>query len=732
MNREYSNPIARQGDFADPFVLRYNGRYYLYATNPDIRCFSSDNLVDWKREGAVIEEGTFADLVPFAPEVVYADGKFYMYTSPSGFGHYVLESDSPTGPFRKISGNIGHAIDGSVFIDDDGKWYFYWAGDEGIWGCEMLSPTEFGEPVLTGADLHGWTEGPMVVKSGDIYYMTYTGNHYLSPGYRIQTAWSRHPLTGYQDDLYNPAVIHTTGKGVGLGHSSTVTGPDLVSHYIVYHNMNPDASRDLNIDRIFWHGEATQVLGPTRYPQPAPALPDLSFPVPEGVSFCGPGEYKPAGEERFEGDFTAEMHVLLKESTGEAGPGGCGIRFDREDGTSFTIEFSGNRSGSEGSISFYKSRIKNGTAVKQLLEKAVWQRMKLHDVLHCVRIQRDENHIQIFLDGRKMIISEEEMGTVTIGYFSEKEELGIGYTAVTRATVRSASEGAVIPAECSFMPAVGRGSGRKDEKGRVILEEGTDVAFCIKPEESGVYILCLTVKDPSGGKIHVRVNGRAGEECVCDTGLIRLAVRLEEGINRLTLAGISGRSVIERIHLPAWKKEYETVEKRDVSIDHCGKLLFEDSEGEDCRIEAEFAVTDQEEGGSAGILLRVSEPAEGGEGMDTVLGIHFFKGYSVCVNGEKLVVSKHCYDKKKLGETDFLLRPGQVCRLLITIQGNEITVSRRDSRELIRVTDESPLVRGCCGIWAEKAALHVTRMQNTNTAGIAGGRRTDERQADHE
>ncbi len=75
-------------------------------------------------------------------------------------------ASGPPAPFRKISENVGHAIDGSVFIDDDGKWYFYWAGDEGIWGCEMTGPAGFGEPVLTGAFLHGWTEGRWCESAG--------------------------------------------------------------------------------------------------------------------------------------------------------------------------------------------------------------------------------------------------------------------------------------------------------------------------------------------------------------------------------------------------------------------------------------------------------------------------------------------------------------------------------------------------------------------------------------
>jgi len=281
---KYSNPIKRHGDFADPFVLRYNGVYYLYCTNPDVRCWSSGNLVDWKAEGPTVPPDEFPGLVPFAPEVVYDNGKFYMYTSPHGLGHYVLSSDSPLGPFKKMTANIGRAIDFSVFKDDDGKWYAYWAGETGILGCEMRPPAEFGEPVLIGAYMHGWTEGPFMVKEGGKYYLTYTGNHFLSKGYRIHTAIGSHPLGPFTDSAYNPVVIRTEGGVVGLGHSSTVIGPDLVSRYIVYHNLNPDKTRDLNIDRIRLLPDGMYIQGPTDYAMPAPAMPayfdDFRKPAP--------------------------------------------------------------------------------------------------------------------------------------------------------------------------------------------------------------------------------------------------------------------------------------------------------------------------------------------------------------------------------------------------------------------------------------------------------------------
>ncbi|MGB4135941.1 MAG: glycoside hydrolase family 43 protein, partial [Microbacterium sp.] len=267
----YRNPVRRDGDFADPFVLRHDGRYYLYSTTPLVDCWTSDDLIHWRLEGPVLTPDVFPGLVPFAPEVVYADGAFFLYTSPSGHGHHVLRSDTPTGPFHDVTGNVGHAIDGNVLVDDDGRWYFYWAGDEGIWGCEMPSPTEFGEPVLTGIHMNGWTEGPFVSKRDGRYHMTLTGNHYLSAGYRIDAAHSDHPLTGWRAGLLNPIVVSTAADFRGLGHSSSVIGPDLVSTHLVYHNMNPDLTRHLNVDRQVWNGPELLVLGPSRQaPVPDP------------------------------------------------------------------------------------------------------------------------------------------------------------------------------------------------------------------------------------------------------------------------------------------------------------------------------------------------------------------------------------------------------------------------------------------------------------------------------
>lgn len=268
----------------DPYVLRFNGKYYLYCSTKDfrkgIKAWSSIDLISWKYEGLVTEEEI--SIGAYAPEVVYWNGYFYMYTSPAGKGHYVLKSENPTGPFTVQTDNFGLSIDGSVFIDDDGKFYFTHAGDQGIIGREMKDPltVDLSSKNLN-AYLNGWTEGSMIVKRNGNYYLTYTGNHVFSKGYRINYAIAKDsPIGSYIVPDNNPIIINTEDDFNGLGHSSTVMGPDMDSYYIIYHNLLGASKegppvRELNIDRIVFNGHKMSVLGPTNYEQPAPKMPDF-------------------------------------------------------------------------------------------------------------------------------------------------------------------------------------------------------------------------------------------------------------------------------------------------------------------------------------------------------------------------------------------------------------------------------------------------------------------------
>lgn len=127
--------IANQWEgygIGDPFVMRYNGVYYLYCSTLDselgVRAYKSADLIHWTpitgeglREGYVSQDPVTK--AAYAPEVYYWNGTFYMYTSPAGSGHYILTSDKPEGPFVKATNNFGMSIDGSVLIDDDESMY---------------------------------------------------------------------------------------------------------------------------------------------------------------------------------------------------------------------------------------------------------------------------------------------------------------------------------------------------------------------------------------------------------------------------------------------------------------------------------------------------------------------------------------------------------------------------------------------------------------------------------
>jgi hypothetical protein len=318
----YRNPFKapEPGSTGDPFVMRYDGDYYLYFSAgraPSyLYCWKSENLIDWVHMGVACDIPEICG--GYAPEVIYNNGKFYMCTSPHGNGHYLLRADRPEGPYKLISDRIGQRIDGSFFIDDNGDSYFYRAEEDGINYHTMSDPETVdlpGKPIPQSW-LNGWTEGPLVLRHGGKYFLTYTGNHLLSKCYKVAYSVSdTSPVSGYVN-MKNRVILAEVGDEFhGLGHSSSCVAPDMDGAYIIYHSyelVKQPHHRSMNVDRLFFNG-ARMYANTIWWDQEKPATADYSVRGADALAETSKkGEVLLLTKEATPAVYTAEVNVNAK------------------------------------------------------------------------------------------------------------------------------------------------------------------------------------------------------------------------------------------------------------------------------------------------------------------------------------------------------------------------------------------------------------------------------------
>lgn len=704
----YENPVARDGDYADPFVLRHDGRYYLYSTTPLVDCWSSDDLLDWRSEGPTIASDAFPGLVPFAPEVVYADGAFHMYTSPSGHGHHVLRSESPTGPFVDVSGNVGHAIDGNVLIDDDGRWYFYWAGDQGIWGCEMPSPTEFGEPVLTGIHMNGWTEGPFVVKHGGRYHMTLTGNHYLSAGYRIDAAVSDHPLTGWTPGPLNPLVVSTAPDYTGLGHSSSVVGPDLVSTYLVFHNMNPDLTRHLNIDRQVWSGGRLLVLGPSREaPAPAPprhrctwvAADPTSWEVERGMLTAGDRSAVLSGAQGAAALWSigAVPALTVEVSLTALDAAEHGVMLVAEDGRRVVVVVDRD---AHRVIATDRGEPAGSVPLPPGFAQAA---------LHTWGMVADRDRIEVFLDGRHQALEIPPLSAPAgVGVHARGGGVRIGHVALTDTTPDDADRRAVAPVPGRLWAAL-TPDAPSTQGESLALAAGESAAYRLHAARGGLFSLQLAGVFSAGDAIQVDAGGESARIPVRHDGhVVTAEIRLSRGENPLYITAEAGTPEFELITVSEATGDGITG-PLDGALSGYGKTLLDRTLRADADIEATLSFMAFEDGGHGDLLVRASALSEGGEGADTRLGVNFVLGYSVQVHADRVVLARHDYDERILASAAADAASAVAHRVVVRLRGERIAVEL-DGVPIIDVADVLPHATGATGIRAVGGDIRVEEL----------------------
>lgn len=326
----YCNPVSfsdgKRHTNPDPFILKWCGKYYCYATDEfGVKVSVSKDMISWEYKGYAIKEEEYRDY--WAPSVLYENGVFYMYYSnkhleeEDGHGIYLklAVSSNPEGPYIwKKTFFDKFSIDSHPVMWNGELYMLYsvndWIGTEDkIAGTcilidKMNSPEEFaGDPkavVLPTlsqeiyeenrfGDGRDWytIEGACPIVHGNKCWMLYSANAYLNVNYFIGTSvannkenmldmeWGKYP------NNYTWAPLLRKNEWVeGTGHNTVTKAPNMVDDWIVYHGRNAEEElnsdieqREMYIDKLYFNGEQMICFGPSRYELEAPKGPEFEI-----------------------------------------------------------------------------------------------------------------------------------------------------------------------------------------------------------------------------------------------------------------------------------------------------------------------------------------------------------------------------------------------------------------------------------------------------------------------
>lgn len=265
---------------ADPSMVLFQGKYYLFASMTGA-VWVSEDMAHWESY-PLPEELPIYD---YAPDVrVIGDWLYFTASNRGEPCDFYRTKDPLHGPYEQIRGTFDF-WDPNMFLDDDGRLYFYWgcSNNTPIWGVELdretLQPIGekvaliTGDPWSRGYERFGedhsvnprteqeidrlfaaflkeceqngsmppkenyamiratfagmpYIEGAWMTKHDGCYYL-----QYACPGAEINVYAdgvyvSNHPLGPFSPATSNPYSYHPGGFMPGSGHGSTMQDKD--------------------------------------------------------------------------------------------------------------------------------------------------------------------------------------------------------------------------------------------------------------------------------------------------------------------------------------------------------------------------------------------------------------------------------------------------------------------------------------------------------------------------
>lgn len=195
MRKKYfKNPVI-SGFHPDSSVCRCGDIYYLVVSSmeyfPGIPVFTSQDLIHWKRIGAVLDSPDALDLSGceasggiMAPTIRYWNGVFYVTYSCEGNGYVCTTRNPQSGWDLPVLLKNTHGIDNSLFFDEDGSCYYHenrknpdgerFLGDRVIWAqkFDIEKLCLIGEQrIIYQGDGGTYCEAPHIYKKDKWYYL---------------------------------------------------------------------------------------------------------------------------------------------------------------------------------------------------------------------------------------------------------------------------------------------------------------------------------------------------------------------------------------------------------------------------------------------------------------------------------------------------------------------------------------------------------------------------------